>query len=99
MYWKHSREAARIQQAALDCLICLFENFGTSLDLIEFEASQLYVELLSRSEKTSYQPTVRGKMFHLMGILGSLGHDSFMKQDGWFVQLFNHVTSTVKSQV
>lgn len=99
MYWKNIKVTARLQQAALDTLLSLFNISGSSLDLVEFDAKELYLELLKRSEKTVYQPTVRGKMFHLMGILGSLGYDTFMEQSGWFRQLFNHTISTVAAQV
>ncbi|CAL8086577.1 unnamed protein product [Orchesella dallaii] len=99
MYWKHRKENARLQQVALDCLITLYDNFGTTIDIEEFDLSELYWELLKRSEQSVHQPTVRAKMFHLMGILSSLGHETFMKKEGCFQQLFNHYTTTVRSQV
>lgn len=100
MYWKHSKVSARLQQAALNCLIALFENFGQVLDLTEFEVPSMFWALLPGSEKSSFQPTVRGKMFHLMGILAGLGQNSFMKQqENCFKKLFNHMIETVKAQV
>jgi len=100
MYWKHRKENARLQQVALDCLITLYEKFGTAIDLDELETSQLYWVLLKRSEEnTAHQPTVRAKMFHLMGILSSLGRETFMTKPGCLRQLFNHYTTTIRSQV
>lgn len=99
MYLQNSKESARLHGAALDCLVTLFDNYGSSLDLEDFGAAKLYVDVLQRSEKTTYQPSVRGKMFALLGTLGALGDNSYMRQPNWFQQLFSHITATITHQV
>lgn len=103
MYWRNTKESARLQQAALDCLIFLCVNFEESInaDLEDFEFGTLYWSLLSSSESSKYQPTVRGKMFHLLGILSNFGKETFMSQRNAnpSTQLFRHFTATVNSQV
>jgi len=92
-----TKEVSRNQQIALDALISLNEKYAENLK----ECPQLYWDLLSNSEKSAYQPSVRGKMFHCLGLIASVSADSksnLMTQDN-FNQLFKHIIASVQSQV
>jgi len=84
---------------ALECIILLLENHGYSIDRDAFELVQMYYNLLPATEKSSYQPTVRAKMFHLIGLVVKVCSTEFKQKPHLVVKLFNHYVSTIKSQV
>jgi len=96
--WKNSRELAVIQTAALLCLIKLLENYGSRVAANDWDTSELYRALLSSSEKSSFTPSVRGEMIHLLGLIGYTYKDDVLvraSQD----QLLNYLRFIIKSQV
>jgi len=99
MYWRNTNETAKHQQIALDCLIALLTNYGEALDESDFELAGLYWDLLPVSEKSSYQPSVRGKVFHLLGLVACRMHQTLLSQQGVFSQLVSHILNNIKAQV
>jgi hypothetical protein len=99
MYWKNGNEPSKNQQIALDCLIALMEKYSEFVNETDYEIPSLYWELLSSSEKSKFQPSVRGKMFHCMGLIASFTRNTFFKQSEHFNQLFKHLVISVKGQV
>ena len=64
-----------------------------------FDLPKLYTSLLVDQEKSSYTPTVRGRILQCLGVLSGFGKDTFLKTESQYQQLLAVFVSAVKDQV
>ena len=65
----------------------------------DFELPKLYTSMLVDQEKSSYTPTVRGKILQCLGVLAGYGKNTFLASESQYKQLLSVFVNAVKDQV
>ncbi|CAG7836287.1 unnamed protein product [Allacma fusca] len=99
LFENHSSESAAVQQEALECVMLILEKFKNRIIREDYGLKKFYMQLIVSSEKSTYTPSVRGKIFQCLGLVASFGHDSFLSEEPRFLQLLNLYVFTVNVQV